>query len=64
MSIRISSRVVAEKLGKRHADAIKQINTILTNEDLRSLIISKENNSPQICGLLIKSEYKASRGRI
>lgn len=36
----VSSRVVAEQLGKRHSDVIEQIEKILENGDFRSLIIS------------------------
>ncbi|MEB5783598.1 phage antirepressor KilAC domain-containing protein [Staphylococcus pseudoxylosus] len=36
----VSSRTVAEELGKRHSDVIMSINNILTNDDFRSLIIS------------------------
>ncbi len=38
----VSSRVVAEQLGKRHSDVIPQIEKILTNENVRSLIIATE----------------------
>lgn len=36
----VSSRTIAEQLGKRHADVITQIENILENENVRSLIIS------------------------
>lgn len=36
----VSSRVIAEQLGKRHADVISQLEQILENENIRSLIIS------------------------
>lgn len=36
----VSSRVISEELSKRHSDVIKQIESILTNENTRSLIIS------------------------
>ena len=49
----VSSRDVAEQLGKRH-DAVLR--------DLENII--EKNNTPQICGVLIKSEYKASNGKI
>ena len=35
----VSSRIIAEQLGKRHSDVIKQIELILTDENIRSLII-------------------------
>lgn len=35
----VSSRIIAEQLGKRHADVIKQLEVILTDEKIRSLII-------------------------
>jgi len=35
----VSSRVIAEQLGKRHADVIKQLEAILTDEKIRSLIL-------------------------
>ena len=35
----VSSRVIADKLGKRHADVLRDIDRILENADLRSLII-------------------------
>lgn len=38
----VSSRVIAEKTGKRHSDVLRDLNTILTDADLRSLIISSE----------------------
>ncbi len=50
----VSSRTVAEKLGRRHDQVLRDL----------EVIISKENNSPQICGLLIKSEYKALNGKM
>jgi len=34
----VSSRTIAEQLSKRHADVIKQIEVILTDENIRSLI--------------------------
>lgn len=34
----VSSRTVAQELVKRHADVLKQIENILTNEDFRSLV--------------------------
>lgn len=36
----VSSRVIAEGLGKRHADVLESIDRILTNGDFRSLCIS------------------------
>ncbi len=36
----VNSRVIAEQLGKRHADVISQLEQILENENVRSLIIS------------------------
>ena len=36
----VSSRVIAEQLGKRHSDMLEQIERILENGDFRSLIIS------------------------
>ena len=36
----VSSRVIAEQLGKRHSDMLEQIDKILENGDLMSLIIS------------------------
>ncbi|CAM4127003.1 phage regulatory protein/antirepressor Ant [Jeotgalicoccus halotolerans] len=38
----VSSRVVAEQIGKRHGDVINQIRRILTDENVRSLIIDNE----------------------
>ena len=38
----VSSRVVAEQLGKRHSDVIEGLEKILTNGDFRSLIIPNE----------------------
>ncbi|WP_081258742.1 Rha family transcriptional regulator [Streptobacillus moniliformis] len=35
----VSSRVIAEGLGKRHADVLESIERILTNGDFRSLIL-------------------------
>ena len=35
----ISSRIVAEELGKRHSDMIRTLDEILTNANFRSLII-------------------------
>lgn len=49
----VSSRVIAKELGKRH-DAVLR--------DLENII--EKNSTPQICGLLIKSEYKASNGKM
>lgn len=36
----VSSRVIAEGLGKRHGDVLESIDKILTNGDFRSLCIS------------------------
>ncbi len=47
----VSSRTIAEQLGKRH-DAVLR--------DLENII---QKSTPQICGLLIKSEYIASNGK-
>ena len=38
----VSSRVVAEQIGKRHGDVINQIRRILTDDNVRSLIIDNE----------------------
>lgn len=38
-SLVVSSRVVAEQLGKRHSDVLEQIERISESEDFRSLII-------------------------
>ena len=38
----VSSRVIAEQLGKRHSDVIPQIEKILTNENVRPLILIGE----------------------
>ncbi len=38
----VSSRVVAEELGKRHSDIINQIGKLLENENVRSLIIPNQ----------------------
>lgn len=38
----VSSRVIAEQLGKRHSDVIESIEKILANGDFRSLIIPSE----------------------
>ena len=35
----VTSRQIAEQLGKRHADVLKQLEVILANENLRSLVI-------------------------
>ena len=37
--IYVSSRIIAEELGKRHTDVMRQIDNILDNENVRSLII-------------------------
>ena len=36
----VSSRVIANELGKRHADVLESLDKILTNGDFRSLLIS------------------------
>lgn len=36
----VSSRVIAEQLGKRHSDVLSQLESLLENENTRSLIIS------------------------
>ena len=36
----VSSRIIAEQLGKRHSDMLEQIDKILENGDFRSLIIA------------------------
>lgn len=38
----VSSRVVAEQIGKRHGDVINQIRRILTDDNVRSLIVDNE----------------------
>lgn len=44
----VSSRIIAEQLNKRHSDVLSQLRGILTDENIRSLIIS--------------STYKDSKG--
>lgn len=48
----VSSRIIAEKLGKRHDHVIRDIENIILN------------NTTQIWGLFIKSEYRAKNGKI
>lgn len=48
----VSSRIIAKELGKRHDAVLRDLENIL------------KNNTPQICGLFIKSEYKASNGKM
>lgn len=36
----VSSRVIAKELGKRHSDVLRALTEILTDANLRSLIIS------------------------
>ena len=48
----VSSRVIAKELGKRHDAVLRDLENIL------------KNNTPQICGLFVKSEYKASNGKM
>lgn len=48
----VSSRVIAKELGKRHDAVLRDLENIL------------KNSTPQICGLFIKSEYKASNGKM
>lgn len=38
----VSSRIIAEETGKRHSDVLRDLNIILTDADLRSLIIPSE----------------------
>ncbi len=38
----VSSRIIAEQLGKRHSDVLVQIEKLLTDESVRSLIIPSE----------------------
>lgn len=38
----VSSRVIAEQLSKRHSDVLSQIENILTDENVRSLVIPCE----------------------
>lgn len=40
----VSSRVLAEQLGKRHSDVLRALTEILTNANLRSLIITSNYN--------------------
>lgn len=47
----VSSRVIAKELGKRHDAVLRDLENIL------------KNSTTQICGLFIKSEYKASNGK-
>ena len=48
----VSSRVIAKELGKRHDAVLRDLENIL------------KNSTPQICGLFVKSEYKASNGKM
>lgn len=48
----VSSRVIAKELGKRHTEVLRSLDNIL------------KRSTTQICVLFIKSEYKASNGKI
>lgn len=48
----VSSRTIADGLGKRHDSVLRDIDNIM------------KNSSPQICGLLKESSYKASNGKM
>ena len=48
----VSSRVIAEQLEKRHDAVLRDLDNIM------------KDSTPQICGLFIKSEYKASNGKM
>lgn len=48
----VSSRVIAQGLGKRHYSVLRDIGKIA------------KNNSPQICGLLKESPYRAANGKM
>lgn len=47
----VSSRIIAEGLGKRHSDVLYALDKIL------------ENSTTEVSALFIKSEYKASNGK-
>lgn len=40
----VSSRIIAEQLGKRHSDVLESLGNILENGDFRSLILSSSYN--------------------
>ena len=44
----VSSRVLAEQLGKRHSDVLRALTEILTNANLRSLIITSNYKNKEI----------------
>lgn len=48
----VTSRTIADGLGKRHDSVLRDIDNIM------------KNSSPQICGLLKESSYKASNGKM
>lgn len=48
----VTSRIIAKEFGKRHDAVLRDLENIL------------KNDTPQICGLFIKSKYKASNGKM
>ncbi len=56
----VSSRVIAEQLGKLHKNVIRDLEEILYSSNLSST----QNNTTEISVLFIKSEYKASNGKM
>lgn len=56
----VSSRDVAKQLGKLHKNVIRDLEEILYSSNLSSI----QNSTTQICFLFIKSEYKASNGKM
>ena len=54
----VSSRVVADKLGKRHDQVLRDIKNIIKRVENTG-----EMSTTQMCGLFIRSSYTASNGK-
>lgn len=54
----VSSRVIAEELGKRHSDVLDSLSRILTDGNFRSL------TEPNVASLIFSSEYKDKKGEM
>ena len=55
----VSSRVIANELGKRHSDVLRDIDNIFTNMyQVESIDEAFKNKKTQICVFLKQSEYK------